>query len=744
MKIYCYSHPHFSFEIFSSNLESRRHRYTQTLQKRNEKIRLCNVQINTQNQTLEKPIFFENTCYDFEFMFNESVKKAQINHKLQAINDAFRFNSRLNLMIGTLDTGNDLGWFHLPLSYELKDGSHHKFEFAFEVLPSKMDLHSDLPKMYEDIDDHYPLWRFNLAEKTEQSHKDSSKRVDFSLLWLAQFQRLQKDFAQALKIIASSPHNRLQAFRKYQKADKIKEKLPERTAMKIRNEMKNGLWHKHYAITEKHLSVDTPENRFVKMTVARSAQILAKFTRSLRKENEKTLRLSNAFFERLGEWQKPLRLFQQQPFMLQVGNFQGLHKESLVLQQRPGYQRVFQIWQELKHYLEIFERNNSEISQKSIAEIYEVWCFLALRRCLLRLGFHENRRKNASLKMDNDFSLAIQDGIREAFHFEKDGVQICLAHEPKFSKKEKNQGIRAFVTSQKPDIFLEIIFPNQQRYIWLFDAKYRIKTWQPKDENDDIEHIDYVPDDAINQMHRYRDALIFLDEKQLTPKSRPVFGAFALYPGFFDQQVEKNPYQNAIEEVGIGAFALLPTENGDYWLSEFLREKLHLEKIHDSLWLHPEARIADHGMQQTRYTNLVFIIGLGKNRSTDYYAQVEQGKLGWYHTPVSTFELKYPDYLASEIRFLALAYQGEIHRLYPVKSIKKLPRSQITFEQAGGENKSSENYYLFELAKPLRLEEPITGVPSLDTQGKGFRNTMKLTTLEKLDNVKCFTELVLE
>jgi len=183
-------------------------------------------------------------------------------------------------------------------------------------------------------------------------------------------------FAQALKIIASSPHNRLQAFRKYQKADKIKGKLPERTAMKIRNEMKNGLWHKHYAITEKHLSVDTPENRFVKMTVARSAQILAKFTRSLRKENEKTLRLSNAFFERLGEWQKPLRLFQQQPFMLQVGNFQGLHKESLVLQQRPGYQRVFQIWQELKHYLEIFERNNAEISQKSIAEIYEVWCFL--------------------------------------------------------------------------------------------------------------------------------------------------------------------------------------------------------------------------------------------------------------------------------------------------------------------------------------------------------------------------------
>ncbi len=82
---------------------------------------------------------------------------------------------------------------------------------------------------------------------------------------------------------------------------------------------------------------------------------------------------------------------------------------------------------------------------------------------------------------------------------------------------------------------MEIEFPNKQRYIWLFDAKYRIKTEQDWDENEDIEHIDYVPDDAINQMHRYRDALILMNEKDLNPKSRPVFGAFALYSGFFEQ-----------------------------------------------------------------------------------------------------------------------------------------------------------------------------------------------------------------
>lgn len=146
-------------------------------------------------------------------------------------------------------------------------------------------------------------------------------------------------------------------------------------------------------------------------------------------------------------------------------------------------------------------------------------------------------------------------------------------------------------------------------------------------------------------------------------------------------------------------------------------------------------------MQQTHYTNLVLMISVGENRVADYYTQVEQGKLGWYHTPVSTFELKYPDYLASEIRFLALAYQGEIHRLYPVKSVKRLPRNQITAEQAGAESQRSDEYYLFELARPLRLDQPITGVPPLNEQGKGFRHTMKLTTLEKLDSVESFAEL---
>ncbi|MDR9778407.1 nuclease domain-containing protein, partial [Rhizobium hidalgonense] len=86
---------------------------------------------------------------------------------------------------------------------------------------------------------------------------------------------------------------------------------------------------------------------------------------------------------------------------------------------------------------------------------------------------------------------------------------------------------------------------------------------------------DLVPDDAINQMHRYRDALVQVNNNGI--KSRPVLGAFALYPGCFNQKDDPNlnPYAESIEQVGIGAFALLPRNDGSVHacLSAFLEQE---------------------------------------------------------------------------------------------------------------------------------------------------------------------------
>lgn len=495
------------------------------------------------------------------------------------------------------------------------------------------------------------------------------------------------------------------------------------------------------------------------------------FEQKLRQSNQalERQRLSDSFLNELHSWQQPLQKVLGQSFLKEVGAYTGLNRESLVLQQRTGYSAVYRVWQELKFYLDVFG-NQSSISMKSVAEIYEVWCFLCLKQILEQeLGFELVQNAATALKQNDFFEYQMKDGFAGAFRFKRsDGVTARLAHEPKFTKKGKL--IRSYLVNQEPDIVLEVTLPkdtssdDKKKFIWLFDAKYRIKTEKNRfdDSNEDIESTDYVPDDAINQMHRYRDALIRLSESQSSSssqpakKSRPVFGAFALYPGFFDQGIEQNPYASAIEEVGIGAFALLPSEGGAsvcQWLLSFLKTQIGPSHEYanpaldmtERLYVQDAARIPYYGMQQVFYPDLTMTVALAgqRGRDSDYFEGFEQGRAQWYHLPQSTFLKRFKQHVAEEIRYLALATTSEVQtttkkidKLWPVKRVILLPRHAITEEQSGKKSTSDELYYLFELGKPLTLQNPVTNVPH-----RPIKNSMKFTTLTRIDSVVKFSDI---
>ncbi|MGI2167966.1 DUF2357 domain-containing protein [Shewanella oncorhynchi] len=737
---------------------------------------------------LSSPLFFENTQYQFEWVFFGKVADARLAHRSQNVNEAFRFAKQRGpvppRLTGTINTRNDVGWLRLPLKFEL-DGKTHTHYIAFEVLPTKMALHQDLPVMYRAIDAVYPLWRFSLVEKTEQDAATSKQRGHFPLMWLANFSVLRAHFEQGVKVICAAPHSRLQPTVANIKAAKLKGHLPHKLSQHVKQDFANGQYDKRYRVEKSKLSVDTPENRFIKMAVNQSKRQLAEFEAKLRLSNQVPdhQRLSDSFLNELHSWQQPLQKVLSQSFLKEVGAYSGLSRESLVLQQKTGYSAVYRVWQELKFYLDVFG-NQSSISMKSVAEIYEVWCFLCLKQILEQdLGFTLVENGVAKLSQNDFFEYQLKDGFAGAFRFKRaDGVTARLAHEPKFTKKGKL--IRSYLVNQEPDIVLEVTLPktinsdDEKQFIWLFDAKYRIKTDKNRfdDSSEDITTTDYVPDDAINQMHRYRDALIRLSESQSNPsnntigqlakKSRPVFGAFALYPGLFDQTQTQNPYSPAIEEVGIGAFALLPsqTENsycGHQWLLEFLQAqigtapnaqivqknaaKYPVAGIAERLYVQEAARIPYYGMRQVLYPDLTMTAALGgqRSRSNNSLGKFDQGTTRWYYLPQSTFLQKFKQHVAEEIRYLAFVSPSEaqnrtkqIDKIWPVKRVTVLPHHAITEEQAGTKSSSANLYYLFELGKPLTLQNPVTDVPH-----RPSRNSMKLTTLTSLETVLKFSEI---
>ena len=668
---------------------------------------------------LPQPLFFENKLYEFDFQFSDKQStEPVIEHRLVAVVESFHYKN--GSLRGSVNFGNDVGWFRLGVRYYAA-GIEVLQYLSFEVLPTKMTMAEDLAIIYKTVDDAYPLWLFSLAQKTDQELAKSRKPHErFPLLWLAHFGRLRTALEAGVRRICHTPHTRLLPYEHRVRAERLRGRLSAKLEERVTSDLNRGEFQHRYHITSQRLSVDTPENRFVKMVLIKSILEITRFKERVEREDRSPEqgRISASFLNELSEWKKPFEQLLNRPFFADVGSFEGMSAGSLVLQQRAGYAAVYRIWQELKLYLDLFGRH-AAISMKSVSELYEVWCLLEVRRILIdELGFEEKSSSKAALK-NKGLEKSLHEGFNAAFHFSRaDGIEIRLAHEPIFSRTSDPAfgKIYSWTTVQKPDIWLEATFANDEKIQWIFDAKYRIE--------EDKNGIDCAPDDAINQMHRYRDALIHIHKADDGghEKSRPVLGAFVLYPGWFDEDASVNPYAEAIEAVGIGGFPLLPGQK-NRWLRDFLVNRFGSLKYEnyestppayfiphpDQFFAEDSARIAQSGTSLSRYTDLTLTAPLGPDRSEVYLEQYRDGSARWYHIPLSTTnKVSVERNVMREVRYCAIAHgdaDGRIMtHLYQVKSVKLKNRGELEFEQTGRhESEKNTKYWLFEFgyAQPL-------------------------------------------
>ncbi|WP_052190630.1 restriction endonuclease-like protein [Chitinibacter sp. ZOR0017] len=669
--------------------------------------------INEHELHLCEPVFFENRSYEFEFAFSANVDEAEIRHRLSAVCDAFRFTN--NSLRGTLNTGNDIGWLRLGLRYR-RAGVWQDAAIALEVLPTKMVMADDLQQINTAIDETYPLWRFALAQKTDVELAQSRQPFErFPLLWLAQFAALREALLKEVRYICNAPHNRLQETVRAVRAERLHGRINPGLEERVAEAVKNGELHLRFQTTSRRLSVDTPENRFIRMVLEHCTRSLARFAASAQRHNSAPdrERISSAFFNELSQWQQQISQKLAHPLFGEVGKFDGMARESLVLHQRAGYAGVYRIWQQLKLYLDLFGRNAS-VSVKPVSELYEVWCLLEIRRQLQCLDFVEQDSSKALLREKN-LEKELIDGMGASFVFTRsDGIKLHLAHEPIFKKPgSQYDRIYSWNAIQKPDIVLKATFPNGESIIWIFDAKYRIET-------DEKTGHDLAPDDALNQMHRYRDALIHLGEPVdgIAPKSRPVVGAYVLYPGWHTDQHDPadNPYHAAIEAVGIGAFPALPGQ-ANQWLASFLLD--HLGSKPSSIEYRIEApdehlardsvRIAPSGLQLRRSAELVLVAQTGGGRTPEYLEGFRNGTARWYHIPAETLALRQtPETVINDLRFCAIAVtsaagQAEISYIFDIRSVRLVQRHEISPAQAGTTKPSATGmYWLFELGAAHR------------------------------------------
>ncbi len=506
-----------------------------------------------ENGKQAQAVFFDNAEYPIWVDFGTHVSKAQFGSMLQADNDRFCF--RGHTLAGFINYGNEIGRSELQLVYHTGK-EQRNFKLGYEVLSTKLNYHEHWKKIIEDIEAEYRMLSLDYMKRTFHGFSPDTKGDTPELIWWSIFAGEQEKFVKACRSIIERPRRRLRGYEVYLRADKLK-----RVPAYIENELAE---HKReqahlYRVEEHVQSNDTQENRFLKYALG---QITAKYE-TLKRRIEAIRNTSETLKREMDEVERTLNHLQRNPFFRTVGRFKGLTQESLVLQKATGYSQVYRTWQLLKRAYSLND-GMYRLQSKDIATLYEIWCFIEVSHIVKeQLGLDIDVDHRNRMEMNGVFTWELGKGEHSRILFRKDGVELAeLVYNPKHNDKDNDsismEHLVVPTVAQKPDIVLQLTkddIEKGMKMTYLFDAKYRIN-----DRTDT--GVDTPPDDAINQMHRYRDAIYYKDNKEGDASlKKEVIGGYILFPGNGDpMEVARAKFQQSLDEVNIGAFPLRPND----------------------------------------------------------------------------------------------------------------------------------------------------------------------------------------
>ena len=511
--------------------------------------------------------FFDNADYPIWIEFKDYVKDAQFGSILQNDNDRFSF--RRHILAGFINYKNEIGRSEIQIIYKV-DKETRTFHFGFEVLSTKLDYHEHWRIIVEDIEREYRMLSLDYMRRTFHGFSPDQNGEHPDIVWWSVFEGEQQKFIKACKSIIDRPRHRLHGEEVYLRADKLKQ-TPHNIENRLAEHRKEPAYL--YRVEQHILSNDTQENRFLKFALHQ----ISKRYEDLRQRIEAVKTASVTMKSAMLATSETLKRLQHHPFFRTIGRFKGISQESMVLQKATGYSQVYRTWNLLRR---AYSLNDGlyRLQTKDIATLYEIWCFIEVSHIVkaqLHLDDKDVEHRNR-MEMNGIFSWELGKGEHSRILFRKDGVELAeLVYNPKNADKENdNVGMKDLVVPtvpQKPDIVLQLTKNDLQqgmKMTYLFDAKYRI---DGKDKG-----VDVPPEDAINQMHRYRDAIYYKDYDANALK-KEVIGGYILFPGDGEpNDVAVSKFYKTIKEVNIGAFPLRPKDVENRKLLEnFIDELIH-------------------------------------------------------------------------------------------------------------------------------------------------------------------------
>lgn len=583
------------------------------------------------------PVIYETNKYHIIIKFKDGVlakdTKPRVKHIRSDIEKSFYFN--YNQLSGEVSFLNEPGLFRLGFEYQDKDGKLQEGWFSFHVVSPKLDVKRDYHSILHAVNAEFEGLIFRYCSLTMQQLREGHHRP--LEVWMQVFESVVSNYLKNVDRIIKNPHSKVRTQVLHAHADRIKRWTPAMEEEYAEKEAAKKLDEHYFRYNVYDKTVNSMENRFVKYTLQQIGKQLENVFSTVL--NRPLTEISQSYIDRWKKYQSTIQKYLKHPFFDAVGKFEGMRQESLVLQGRMGYQQIYKNWLKLRKGIDFYQ-GTTNIGTLQIWEIYELWCFIKVKQMILRIlrldpqsplitephGSLVHYQRNLSGNKSADYRVVIQyptidqtkvtkeeDAVFAEQLVKHQGDVISIHYQHTFSRvREDDFDIRTMTTEQRPDIIVNIQKANGEVLTYLYDAKYRVwsdsnldktEDWYERD-NETVELLqgaDYPPAEAINQMHRYRDAIYYGLSDAERPKSKEVIGGYVLFPGRGDQEsIENRFYSKSIQQVNIGAFPLLPVgKKADDTDPEGPQLYAHLKEIlleKETMYHHIEDSIPQRGL----------------------------------------------------------------------------------------------------------------------------------------------------
>ncbi|WP_205834974.1 DUF2357 domain-containing protein [Crystallibacter degradans] len=525
------------------------------------------------DEDFQAPSFFEDTQYKVRLKSLVPGTLPKAIHRDPLLFQSLDAYEDEDALTGPFSFGRQVGLctFAVQVGREI-------LNITLEVFPTKLDYENDYDRLLLDISSASRALALEYMRATYRSSSHTDVSDGSQLDWLILLRNEAIRLEAAVRYVDAHPQRSLSRGMSFRRIEKVRAN-DTRARKSIMSQSGIGAWTEIPGVglsrrairgIEPLETLDTPEHRWLRFSIQAIGQQLAVIEQKTSSDIEDLVRRHKGVPLRLAAERDEISQIAQSFWeLLDLPVFTGVTSpppagfSSLQMHTAAGYGDAYRSIMVLRQGLEVTSPGDNRHSVSDLHELYEAWCYIEVVRSVLSITGGECELSELLQTNNSALSVRLRKGIRSTVTFDHDHGKLDISY---------NATFRGLTGSQKPDIVLTFRRDTWPDLIVVLDAKYRVDATPEMLDRFDMPA---PPADAINALHRYRDAITLLSATG--DRTRPVVKGAALYPlGFGDSsEYEKSRLAEALSSLGIGAIPFLPNNKGyvEGWLRSLLLMK---------------------------------------------------------------------------------------------------------------------------------------------------------------------------